>query len=63
MSGSHGIADDITMLGASLARVLDASVTVATNSIEESANVALIKAKRLRRKRVIGPVFVGEAGR
>ena len=62
MSGAHGIADDIAMLGASLARGLDAIVAVATSSIEKSATVALIKAKRLWRKRDIGPVFVGDAG-
>lgn len=62
LSGSHGIADDIAMPGASLARVPDAIVAVATNSIEKSANVALIKAKRLWRKQVMDPVFGRDAG-
>ena len=59
MSGSHGIADDIAMLGASLARGLDAIAAVATDSIDMSATIALIKARRLWRKRVIDPVFMG----
>lgn len=42
------------MIDLSLSRALDAIVAVATNNIEKSANVALIKAKTLRRKRVLG---------
>ena len=62
LSDSHGIADDIAMFGASLGRVFDAIAAVATKSIDRSANVALIKAGRLRRKRVMDPVFVGDVG-
>ena len=47
------------MLGASLARGLDAIAAVATDSIDMSATIALIKARRLWRKRVIDPVFMG----